>query len=211
MCRLWYDNPAVKEKISDPNFCVPAPRGGKHRALERNMNYVSSDSPGAVPRGMAARGAYQQVQELLPVRYPTGPSDQGDRRGQRPDPRGAAPGDGRPPGHGIPVRRPGRAVRRGCRARGPQAGGDPVRGLRGQLSGRRLLPEGGEDSGACRRPAVRAAAQALYGKGRVFFRLCDRREGQPDRPHPGADQRQAHLRRPAAYTGDVQIRGLRGG
>ena len=54
----------------------------------------------------------------------------------------------RPSGPGGPLRRPGRAVWRGHRAGCPQEGRDPVRGLCGQLPGRRLRPGGGTHPGA---------------------------------------------------------------
>lgn len=58
------------------------------------------------------------------------------------------PGHCRPSGPGSPLRRPGRAVWRGHRAGCPQEGRDPVRGLCGQLPGRRLRPGGGTHPGA---------------------------------------------------------------
>lgn len=44
-------------------------------------------------------------------------------------------GDPGAPGYGVPLRRPGRAVRRRHRAHRAEKGGDPVPGLCGQLSG----------------------------------------------------------------------------
>ena len=141
------------EKLSDT--CIAVSPGGKlwmKKGRNLNMDVTRlSLRPGV--RLTAVRTEKIQVQ--CAGGPPAGPAVGEDRLSGRPGAGGAPPGHGAAPGHGVPLRRPGRAVRRLPGALGPQAGGDPVRGLYRQLPGRRLRPGGGGHPGARRPPCWR--------------------------------------------------------
>ena len=86
-----------------------------------------------------------------------------------------------------------------------------MRGVCGQLPGRRLRPGGGAGPGGGRRPAGGAAPAPPHREGDVLSRLCGGGAVQPGGPHPGPGERQAVLRPVPPHPAHVPGGGLRGG
>ena len=133
--------------------------------------YGRIDTKRTVSRRPSDGGPYRKIQVLRSGGVFPGSAGPDDGGLQRPAPLGPPPGRRGAPRHGVPVRRAGRAVRRLHRTGGPHPGRGPVRGLPGQLSGRRLHPGRLGHPREGRRPAGGAPAPSLHGAGGIPLRL----------------------------------------